>query len=140
MIAAVEKPASKMRYVRLAVGHRRGLGLGDVALADRGCAHLVGVDAGAVVGDLDDDAVALLPRRQPDRARGGLARAPRASSGVLDAVVDRVAHDVDERVVDLLEHLLVELGVAALDDEVDLLLELLRQVAHRRAGTSGRSC
>ena len=44
-----------------------------------------------------------------------------------------------ERVVDLLEDLLVEFGLAALDDEVDLLVELLGEVPHRpREGLEDR--
>jgi len=45
-------------------------------------------------------------------------------------VVDGVAHQVHERVADLLDHGLVELGVGAADDELDLLAELARDVAH----------
>ena len=108
---------------------RLGLGLGDVALAHGALPDLLGIDARAVVADLDDDAVALLACAQVHRAVRGLAER-QARLGVLDAVVDRVAHDVDERVVDLLEHLLVEFGVAALDDQLDVLAELLGEVAH----------
>ena len=140
MIDAVEKPASKIMYCASRSDIDLGLGLGDVALADRALPDLVGVDPGAVVGDLDDDAVALLARAESATVPcGGLAQRD-ARRRVLDAVIDRVAHDVDERVVDLLEHLLVEFGVAALDDEVDVLAELLGQVAHGARETPGRSC
>ena len=140
MIAAVEKPASKIMYCASRSDIDLGLDLGDVALADRALADLVGVDPGPVVGDLDDDAVALLAV-PPDRScpSAGLPSGE-TRRRVLDAVIDSVAHDVDERVVDLLEDLLVEFGVAALDDELDLLAELLGQVAHGARETPGRSC
>src|SRR5579871_577900 len=49
---------------------------------------------------------------------------------LLEAVIERVAHEVHERVGDLLEHRLVELGALAGQLELDLLAELARQVMH----------
>ena len=112
----------------LAVGHGLRLGGCDVALAHGALADLLGIDARPVIADLDDDAVSLLARAEVNRSVRGLARR-QAGLGVLDAVVDRVAHYVDERVVDLLEDLLVEFGLAAVDHQLDVLAELLRQVA-----------
>jgi len=56
-----------------------------------------------------------------------------AHLGRLDAVVDGVAHDVQERPLELLEHVAIELHVAAVDDEARLLARLLARVAQRAA-------
>jgi phosphoenolpyruvate carboxylase len=45
------------------------------------------------------------------------------------AMVDRIANQMDQRIADLLEHGLVQLGGLAAHVEHDLLVELLRQVA-----------
>ena len=49
-------------------------------------------------------------------------------SRLLDAVVDRVAHQVGQRVLDRLEQAAVELGLLALHDQLDLLAERVAQV------------
>src|SRR5690606_36919328 len=48
----------------------------------------------------------------------------------LDTVVDAVAHEMHERIADLLEHRLVELRLFARDLQLDLLGQALAQVAH----------
>ena len=50
--------------------------------------------------------------------------------GRLDAVIDRVADEVEERVGQAVEHTAVELGIAAPDLPVDHLAEGPRQIAH----------
>ena len=57
-------------------------------------------------------------------ARGGARR------GLLDPVVDRVAHQVDEHVAELLEDGAVQLDPLAGDLEADLLARGAREVAH----------
>jgi hypothetical protein len=58
------------------------------------------------------------------------------TSGDLDPVIDAVANQVHERITDLLEHGLVELGVAPGHLELDLLAEPLRQIPnHSRKAT-----
>ena len=49
--------------------------------------------------------------------------------GLLDAVVDGVAHQVGQRVLDRLQQAAVELGLLALHDELDLLAEPGAEVA-----------
>ena len=90
----------------------------------------VAVDPAAVVHDADVDRVAALARR--DRQHAGLALARGEAVGRrLDAVVDRVADDVQQRVADQLDHLAVELDLAVLELDEDLLAELGRKVAHQ---------
>ena len=48
----------------------------------------------------------------------------------LEAVVERVADEVHERVAERVDHGAVELGVLAHELQVDLLAELGREVAH----------
>src|SRR5690606_7887654 len=90
--------------------------------------HLRPVDAPTVVFDLQEDARPLaddakheLPARRLARGEALLAR--------LDPVVDGVPQDVDEDVDQLLEDLAVQLDVATLEAEVDLLPERSRRVA-----------
>ena len=56
--------------------------------------------------------------------------AARRSSGVLQAVVGRIAHHMGERILDQIEHLAVELGLGALHFQVDLLAEFVGKIAH----------
>ena len=53
-----------------------------------------------------------------------------AHLGQLDAVVEGVAHQVQQRVGEVLDHELVQLGLLAVHPQVDLLAELLRELAH----------
>src|SRR3546814_1798876 len=48
----------------------------------------------------------------------------------LDAMVDGVADDVDQRIADILHHLAIQLDLATAGAERDLLAQILRQVAH----------
>ena len=116
------------------VGHARGRVGIDQALAHRAVADPVGIDAGAVVAHLDRDMVAFLLRGQPHVAAFGLAAgAPRI--GRLDAVVDRVAHEVHQRVGERLDQVAVELGVRAADFQLHLLADLPRDVARELGET-----
>ena len=73
----------------------------------------IGVEPGAVVGDLDDDAARPGGRRSAAaRATAGLPAAARCGAR-LDAVVDAVADHVHQRIGDVLDHLAIELGVLA---------------------------
>src|SRR6266542_911974 len=119
------------------------VGQGALAEAKPGCGRL-GEDAGTVqpppvVADFDVDAAALLVGSEPEPAGLGLAGAP-AHLGSLDAVVHRVPHQVEERVADLLDDALVELGLLAGRLEHDLLAQRLGEVANAAAdATEGHS-
>jgi hypothetical protein len=63
-----------------------------------------------------------------DNVKRGQAR-----GGQLDAVVQTVAQDVDQRVGQAFDHVLVGLGVFALDDQRNVLAQLLADVAHQAA-------
>ena len=93
-------------------------------------AHRRGVDAGAVVHDRDEDVVGLLHRGEQDRAGRGLAAGhPRLRR--LDAVVHAVADHVHERLADLVDDGLVDAGLLALQDQLDVLPLLPGEVAHQ---------
>ena len=102
---------------------------GAQALLERLGGDPVGVDPAAVVGDLDHDLAARVVRAQRQHALGGLAGGD-ALLGGLDPVVDGVAHEVGQRVLDGLEQPAVELGVATGHLELDLALARGREVAH----------
>ena len=101
---------------------------GDEAVAHGLGVDAIGVEAGAVVDDLDDDVAALVRGAQAQRRLGRLAGGG-AALRRLDAVVDAVADHVHQRVVDVLDDLAIELGLLALQHQLDVLAGLLAQVA-----------
>ena len=106
------------------------LGLGrfhQPALA-RSRQHLLAVDAAAVVRDADRHrrAVTQCAQGQSPRLRLPLGF---ALVGGLDAVVDRVAQQMHDRVADLVEHRPVELDLFALDRELHWLANRSRSVS-----------
>ena len=92
-------------------------------------AHLFDSDAGAVVGDFDDDVAAFVAGAQLERSLRVLARGL-ANFGRLDAVIERVADRVRERILDGFEQALVELRILAFDLEANAAAERLGEVAH----------
>src|SRR5690606_19734149 len=85
------------------VGRHRQVALGRLAQ------DALSVQALTVVADLDDDVPALVGRAHADGAGLVLARGD-AFGRHFQAVVDRVAHQVHQRVDDLLDHALVQFG------------------------------
>ena len=92
------------------------------------------VDAAPVVFQRDQDAIALLLGREHQLAGRRLADAL-ADGRRLDAVVDGVANEMNQRLGDLLDDFLVELGLAAANREVDFLVEACARGRAPRAGT-----
>ena len=84
----------------------------------------VRVQAAAVIAHFDGDVAALVIRVEVHGAVRRLAGG-HAHVGHFDAVVDAVAHQVHQRIADLLQHRLVELGLLAGHLQVDLLAEAL---------------
>jgi hypothetical protein len=89
----------------------------------------VAIEAAPVVADFDVDAAGFVIGVQFDRAARRLA-AREARRGRLDAVIDRVAHEVHQRVADPVDHRLVEFGIGAQDAQLDLLAKLPGKVAN----------
>ena len=79
-------------------------------------ADLRSVEAAPVVCHLDDDVATLVERGERDRPFVPLARRT-ALVGPLEPVIDRVPDEVRQRVDELLDHALVDLGPLALDLE-----------------------
>ena len=112
--------------VDLLVGqHRVG---SDNALFHRLGAHLCAVDTAAIVADPHEDACALLFGRQADRATRRLAGGA-ALVGTFDAMADGVADHVGQRVADLLDDALVDLGRFPRNLELDRLACGVGQIA-----------
>ena len=74
--------------------------------------HPLRVDSGAVVGDPDHDVVAFLLSLQMDGALAGLAGRV-AYIRQLQTVVERVPHQVNQRIANELDHGFVEFGILA---------------------------
>ncbi|CAM3491361.1 hypothetical protein COSO111634_17230 [Corallococcus soli] len=105
------------------------LGGRDQAPLPGALAHLVPLDAPAVVGQLHDDAARVMEGPQPQVPARVLARGPPLVGG-LDAVVQRVAQQVEQRVAQRIQHRGVQGGVLALQLQQGLLVLGARQVAH----------
>ena len=115
----------KDKLQQLALGELRGtIGRNQPAL-DGLLADLLDGNAGAVVGDLDDDVAALLAGAQLQRSLGVFS-CRLAHFGRLDAVIERVPDRVGERVLDGFEQALVQFGVLALHLQPDAAAERLR--------------
>ena len=126
--SAVEKPGRKIRLTR-SRSFKRSACSAVMSLAWIGLgADPLGVDAGAVVADLDDDLAPFVEGVQRSRPSAGLPR-PAVRAGGFDAVVDGVAHQVRQRVADGLDDRLVQLGLLALHLDPRLFAAGHRQVA-----------
>ena len=100
----------------------------DETALDGLAGHARGVHPAPVVADVDHDAAPGLAggdRQSPTRR---LARGD-ALLRRLEAVVERVADEVDERVADRVDDRAVQLGLLADELEVDLLAQARREVA-----------
>ena len=106
----------------------RGIGVNQ-ATRYGGGPHLFGVDARAIIADRDDHLAALIGRldeNTPLRLFAvGLALLWR-----LDAVVDSVAHQMQQRAFDFLEDLAINLGFDAFDEELDLFMRAQRRATN----------
>ncbi len=71
-------------------------------------------------------------RRERDAALGGLAGG-KALVGLFEAVVDRFAHEMHERIGQPVDDRLVDFGAFAFRDEFDLLARFARKVVHQAA-------
>ena len=106
---------------------------GDLGSAVHIARHRLGgdagdVDAGAVILDLDQDLIARLASRHADLARGGLAPTA-ALGGRLNAMVDRVADDVDQGVAHHLDHLAIQVDIRPFDPQDHRLAQFGSRVA-----------
>ena len=85
--------------------------------------------ASAVVLDVDEDLRPLLPRADEQPAGGRLALALTLLRR-LDAVIDGVSHQMNERLAELFKDLLVESGGRAFETEFRLLAKVAAEIAH----------
>ena len=119
----------KDQLQQLALGQQCGaIGREQPALNGLG-ANPVHIHARAVVGHFNNDVAALLHRAQAQRALGVLAHGL-AHIGRLNAVVQRIAHRVCQRVLDGLEQTLVELRLLAFHLQPHPPAQRLREIAH----------
>src|SRR5260370_39733715 len=97
----------------------RGLGRDQAAL-DSALLHAIVIDAAAVVFDFDVNVIPAMISAEGNFAGFGLSGGA-AGVGVLDSMRDGIAHQVYERIGDLLDDVVVQLGFAAGEVEFDLL-------------------
>ncbi|OIQ82959.1 hypothetical protein GALL_352550 [mine drainage metagenome] len=122
------EPRQEQQVEDLRRGHLRDLVRGPQPALDRLRRDVTGVDPTTVVGDLDEHLATGVVRTQRQGSLGRLVRGQTLLGG-LDAVIDRVAHQVRQRVLDRLEEAAVELGVTADELEVHLPTALRGKVA-----------
>jgi hypothetical protein len=113
---------------QIALAELRGAIRRQQAALDGLVADLLGRDAGAVVGDLDHHVAAFLRGPQSERALGVLARGL-AHRRRLNAVIERIAHRVGERILDGFKQALVELRLLAFHDQARAAAQRVRQIA-----------
>ena len=109
------QPLEEHQRHHVGVAERGGAIGREEAAADRLLAQLVGVEAAAVVADAEDGLRAFVVGRQPDAAARRLAQRA-ADVRRLEAVTDRVAQHVQQRLAHRVEHLRVELEGVAFED------------------------
>ena len=104
------------------------------------CLHAFVVDAAAVVLDFNVDVVAAMIGAQARLCRVSDLPAARRVFGVLDAVRDGIANQVHQRIGNLLNDVVVELGFAAGEVEIDLFAGGFARRRERRATSANRAC
>ena len=102
----------------------------DQALLLGDLEHALRIDAGAVVLDLDDDAAAAMFSRQADHAFFVLSSGG-ANRRRFDAMVDRIADDMSERIAEAFDDRTIDLGGFTGHFQANLLVGLGRQFAHQ---------
>ena len=122
--------------VLLCLRHAVDLGLGINPCSHSFLAQALGVDPAAIIGNDQADLVARLSSCKTKQADFALALF-QSLRRCFHAMIDGVADDVGERIADHLDHLAVELDLAALEIHHDLLAELAGQVADQ-AGQGGK--
>src|SRR5205085_3482542 len=119
----------KYQLDRLVIGQPIRLFLRDDAALDRLALDRLDVDAAAVVLErYHDEAIGVLGR-ELQAAYRWLARCD-SLLGQLDTVIDGVADQVQQRIANLFDDRAIQLGVLALENEIDLLALLGSNVAH----------
>src|SRR6266403_5923798 len=110
----------KEHFAEIAIGEAVGRFGRDEAALDSTVLYAFVIDAAAVVFDFDVNVIAAVIGAQGNfagfRFSGGAAL-----GSVFDAVRDGIAHEMDKRVGDLLNDVVVQLGFAASKIEFDLL-------------------
>ena len=108
--------------------HVRPQRRGGVSGGDHGRGQSLQIDAGAIVLDTDAHARAELARLDRHPAARRLAERV-ACLGRLDAVIERVAQQMQQGVAQLLEDRAVDAILGAVDAHCDALAELEREIA-----------
>jgi hypothetical protein len=87
-----------------------------------------GIDAGSVICDKDDDVLAFPMCGNPDRSRRRFAVLYALRFG-FNAVIDRVANNVNQRFRKVLNHSLIRFRIFTVHDQANGLADLSGQVA-----------
>ena len=126
--AAVVKPGENSSSTARCASSAGGVGVEQPA-RDRDARDGCGIDPAPVVAHADDHVAAGMACAQLERPERPLASGD-ALVRRLEAVVERVAHEVHERVAERVDDGAVELRVLPDEPQLDLLAEPRSEVAH----------
>ena len=124
------KAGVEQHVAKFAFGQPAGGFMGDQAAFDCALLDALVIDAATVVFDFNVDVIAAMIGAKDDTTEFRFPGFP-ANFGHFDAVSDRVANQVNERIGNLLNDVVVEFGFAAGEIEFDLFSGGLRRVANR---------
>src|SRR5215472_810967 len=103
---------------------------GNQAALDGALLHTLIIDPAPVIFDFKVDVVATVIGAQRDFSRRGLARC-NAVAAELDSMRHGIAHQMDERIGNLLNNVVIEFGLASGEFQLDFLIRGLCRIAHR---------
>jgi hypothetical protein len=121
---AVENPGSMMRAN---TSESLSLASGDESVCDRLGAHRFAVDTSAIVGYADEDLGPGMARGELNIGSLRLARS-QATGGGLDAMVHAVANQMHERIVQLVDHALVQFRLTTVEGQGHVFVQTPPQV------------
>src|ERR1700735_102203 len=124
-------------FERLGVAHTGRFLRGNQSQLGALGAHLLGIDAAPIVADLDHNLIALMKSMQPDLSMRRLAQAP-AQLGRLNAMTDRVPHQMRERLGDGVDNTFIQVGLLSAEFQIHFPLALPSHLSlsiPQRAGT-----
>ena len=133
----MEKPGQEDQVQQFAVAHARCLVRGDQALVQSLLLDALEIDSRAVIGDFDIDLPAFVEGAQEEAPLRGFSSG-HALFRRLNAVIDGVADQVGERILDGFDEGLVEFRLLAFHLQADLFPTSRRQDHARRGEICSR--
>src|SRR3984885_2581019 len=126
---------AEKKFAQFALGEFGGCDGRHGAHFDNAAAGAIVINAAAIVFDFDENVIAAVISADADEAFFGFAGAL-ARAAIFHAVRDRIAHEVNQRIGNVLNNIVVEFGVRAFEGKVNELAGGVGGIAHG-AGKAG---